>query len=167
MLADINHSESETTSEPLVMLAQPNHLPGAKRLSDQFKRELGFVNRAILEKAINAAELLVIPDPAAASDAPDPALVGFAHFYVRRDQIVTLYSIVVAPAYQGTGLGRRLFEGLVNCARERHKSEIWLKCPTELNANLFYEHLGLEIVRVEAGKLRPLNIWAYHIPSND
>jgi hypothetical protein len=36
-----------------------------------------------------------------------------------------------------------------------------LKCPTELPANAFYEHLGLQLVACETGKHRPLNVWAY------
>ncbi|HEX2913494.1 MAG TPA: GNAT family N-acetyltransferase [Chloroflexia bacterium] len=154
MLIEANHTVS-------IIPASQSHLAGTKRLSDRNKRELGFVNRAILEKAIVAGELLVAVDSRATEEEPDVA--GFVHFYVRRDQVITLYSIVVSQAYQGTGLGRRLFEALVIEARQRGKQQILLKCPTELAANLFYERMGLEIIRVEEGKRRPLNVWAYTI----
>ena len=83
------------------------------------------------------------------------------HFYVRRDNTVSLCNIVVDRAFQRIGLGRRLFEELVKIARTQGKSQIRLKCPIELPANLFYERLGLKLVGVEAGKHRPLNVWVY------
>jgi GNAT superfamily N-acetyltransferase len=148
------------TTLPTIELAGPQHLASAKRLFDQHKTELGFVNRAILEKAIVARELLVA---LCHGNEAEPILAGLVHFYVRRDNTVTLYSIVVSQDYRSTGLGRHLFEALVQVARERGKAQICLKCPTELTANLFYARLGMEIVRVEPGKRRPLNVWAYPI----
>lgn len=143
-----------------IMLAEIEHLSAVKFLSDQHKRELGFINRAILQKAIETKSLLI-----ALRDGYDEhaecELVGLAHFYVRRDPIITLYSIVVAQAYQRTGLGRLLFVSLVNEARIRGKNEICLKCPEELPANMFYERLGLQKVSSEPGKLRTLNVWKY------
>jgi ribosomal protein S18 acetylase RimI-like enzyme len=144
-------------TSPTVMLAEMAHLLVAKRLADQYKRELGFINRAILQKAIEAQSLLVAPLQSEQSGD----LAGLVHFYVRRDHIITLYSIAVAPAYKGQGWGRQLFAALVNEARVRQKSEIRLKCPAELPANAFYERLGLQKVDYETGKHRPLNVWAY------
>lgn len=149
-------------SEPTISAAQTCHLIGAKRLSDRFKNELGFINRGILQKAIDAGELLVAFDPT--GDDLEPLVIGLVHFYVRRDEVITLYSIVVDREHQGRGLGRRMFEALVAEAQQRGKTLIKLKCPTELAANLFYEHLGLEIGQVETGKYRPLNVWLYSIP---
>ena len=142
---------------PTVMLAEMSHLLAAKRLADQYKHELGFINRAILQKAIEARLLLIAPLRSEQSDD----LAGLVHFYVRRDHIITLYSIAVAPAYQGQGWGRQLFNALINEARARKKSEIRLKCPSELSANTFYEHLGLQRVACETGKHRSLNVWVY------
>jgi GNAT superfamily N-acetyltransferase len=143
-----------------ILLAEMEHLSAAKLLADQHKRELGFINRAILQKAIEAKSLLIALKNGYDEQA-EHELVGLAHFYVRRDQIITLYSIVVAQAYRRTGLGRQLFVALVNEARIRGKKEIYLKCPEELPANLFYECLGLRKVAREPGKLRTLNIWKY------
>jgi GNAT superfamily N-acetyltransferase len=143
-----------------IMIAKMEHLSAAKLLSDQHKRELGFINQAILQKAIEA-RLLLIALRDGYDEQAEHELVGLAHFYVRRDQIITLYSIVVDQAYQRTGLGRLLFVSLVNEARIRGKNEICLKCPEELPANIFYERLGLQKVSSEPGKLRTLNIWKY------
>jgi GNAT superfamily N-acetyltransferase len=145
---------------PIVQMALMEHLYAAKRLADKHKRELGFINQAMLRKAIEAESLLVA---SMLIDAAEADLAGFVHFYVRRDSVVTLYSIVVAQVYRQRGLGRQLFEELVRVARARGKTEIRLKCPTELAANAFYERLGLKVACVEAGKHRPLNVWTYTI----
>ncbi|GCE49985.1 acetyltransferase (GNAT) family protein [Thermosporothrix hazakensis] len=138
-----------------IILAQPEDLEAAKRLADRHKNELGFINRAILRKAIEADSLLI------ARTTEESELVGLAHFYVRRDQQITLYSIVVEQQYQRLGVGRQLFSALVHEAVKRGKQDIVLKCPIELPANRFYKHLGLQHVAVEPGKQRSLNIWKY------
>lgn len=140
-----------------IRLAEADHLLAAKRLADQYKQELGFINRAILQKAIETRALLVaLPGGEQAGE-----VAGLVHFYVRRDQVITLYSIAVASAYQGKGLGHQLFAELVNQARVHQKSEIRLKCPVELPANDFYARLGLQLAAHETGKHRALNVWTY------
>ena len=160
----------ERLQSPTVLMIVPahmEHLAGAKRLADCFKRELGFINRATLQKAIETQQVLVALCQSAQDEQGDgacregTALVGMVHFYVRRDQIITLYNIVVAQAYQRRGFGRQLFEALVNVAETLGTRQIRLKCPVDLSANLFYEYLGMEHVEVEPGKRRPLNIWTY------
>jgi GNAT superfamily N-acetyltransferase len=152
---------------PKVEVARMEHLHAAKTLADKHKRELGFINQAILRKAIEANSMLVAPLLADATKLEQAAvetestLAGFVHFYVRCDSVVTLYSIVVSESYRHVGVGRRLFEELVNVAHARGKTEIRLKCPAELAANTFYERLGLRVTCVETGKHRPLNVWTY------
>ncbi|MFL5624717.1 MAG: GNAT family N-acetyltransferase, partial [Ktedonobacteraceae bacterium] len=161
----------KTTSSlfPKVEVARMEHLHAAKTLADKHKRELGFINQAILRKAIEANSLLIVPlliDTAKLEQVAvetEAALAGFVHFYVRRDSVVTLYSIVVAETYRHLGMGRRLFEELVSIAYAHGKTEIRLKCPAELAANTFYERLGLRVACVETGKHRPLNVWTYTI----
>jgi len=152
---------------PKVEVARMEHLHAAKTLADKHKHELGFINQAILRKAIEANSLLVVPllvDTAELERIAvetEAALAGFVHFYVRRDSVVTLYSIVVAENYRYVGMGRRLFEELVSVAYAHGKAEIRLKCPAELAANTFYERLGLRVTCVETGKCRQLNVWTY------
>ena len=154
---DQTHVKRDGEQQSGVMMAEMTHLLAAKRLADRYKQELGFINRAILQKAIETQSLLVAP--LEAEQAND--LAGFVHFYTRRDHIITLYSIVVAPTYRSQGWGRQLFSALIDEARARQKSEIRLKCPAELPANAFYKSLGLQQIACEAGKQRPLNVWAY------
>ena len=152
-----------------VEVARMEHLHAAKLLADKHKHELGFINQAILRKAIEANSLFVVPllvDNAKLERVAvetEAELAGFVHFYVRGDSVVTLYSIVVAETYRHVGIGRQLFEELVRVATARGKTEIRLKCPAELAANTFYKRLGLRIACIETGKHRPLNVWTYTI----
>lgn len=109
--------------------------------------------------ALRSGDVQVRQDEAAPDEQSEVA--GMVHFYARRDHIITLYNIVVAQTYQSRGIGRRLFEALIGVAESRGKTLIRLKCPAELPANLFYKHLGLELIVVEPGKIRPLNVWGY------
>ena len=153
---------------PTVVFAQLEHLAEVKRLSECFKRELGFINRATLQRSIETQSLLVALCSHTSQNTSNESttqnayeLAGIVHFYVRRDEIITLYNIAVAPTYQKKGIGRRLFEALIGVTESRGKTLIRLKCPSELPANLFYKHLGLELIVVEPGKHRPLNVWGY------
>lgn len=151
----------------MIVPAQMEHLADAKQLADSFKRELGFVNRATLQKAIETQQVLIaLCQPTHDSQdngvcQEESKLVGMVHYYVRRDQTITLYNIVIAQSYQRRGFGRQLFEALVNVAKTLGTTQIRLKCPVDLSANLFYEYLGMKRVEVEPGKRRPLNIWTY------
>lgn len=147
-----------------VEMAHVEHLSAVKRLADKHKLELGFINLGMLRKAIETGSLLVAT-LAIGDTGAEAWLVGFVHFYVRRDSVVTLYSIVVAQDYRQSGLGRQLFAELVRVACSCGKTEIRLKCPIELPANAFYEHLGLKIACVEEGKHRRLNVWTYTMHS--
>jgi len=151
--------EPSTPSGVSIMMAEEHHLALVKRLSEQHKHELGFVNREILRKAISTRSLLI----AAAEEDTSASPIGMVHFYMRRDSVVALYSIAVAEVYRRKGIGRLLFNELVNIARTSGRTQIRLKCPTDLPANVFYQHLGLEMVMVEPGKRRPINVWEYNI----
>ena len=146
---------------PNIAMAAPQHLDALKTLADAHKHELGFVNRAILTQAIADSMLLV------ATHATSGMVIGLLHFYVRRDAAISLYSIVVADGYRRTGVGRALFAALVGHARTLDKTLIRLKCPIDLDANLFYQELGLRKIEEESGKQRALNVWHYTIPAEE
>ena len=157
LLSEANLLQVASKASPAILVAQMEHFAAAKKLKKKNKSELGLIKRAILQKAIESRSLLVAP----CRVDPGSELAGMVHFYVRHDNTVTLCNIVVAQEYQRRGLGRRLFEELVRLTCFLGKTQIRLKCPTELPANLFYEQLGLKIVAVESGKHRPLNLWVY------
>ena len=46
-------------AKPALIVAGMDHLPAAKRLADRHKYELGFINRTILQKAIESQSLVL------------------------------------------------------------------------------------------------------------
>lgn len=151
-----------------ITLAQMEYLPSAKRLADQHKSELGFINRAVLQKAIETQSLLLAVssnEDKHGYEEVETEIVGMLYFYVRRDHTVTLSSIAVAQSQQRSGIGRKLIEKLFEIAHSLGKTQIRLKCPAELPANRFYERLGFTLSFIEPGKHRPLNVWVYTLDS--
>lgn len=134
-----------------IRFASPEDIDEIKQLADSHKHELGFLRRPALLEAIQRNELLVAQNGA--------GIVGFVEYHHRRDAQTTLYNIVVSPAHRRHGAGQQLVFKLEEEAKQREKSWILLKCPEDLQANHFYEHIGYEKVAVERGKSRRLNIW--------
>ncbi|MGQ9631038.1 MAG: GNAT family N-acetyltransferase [bacterium] len=127
---------------------------------------LPFLPASAIERYINNGEVLVAKDVGATSRSPVLEILGLVHYHHRKDSITTLQEIVVAEAYRGQGLGKRLVEALLTeCSALRQKA-VRLKCPVVLPANGFYNHLGFQRVAVESGKRSPLAIWEkpLHVP---
>lgn len=87
-------------------------------------------------------------------------VLGFARFHTRLDGWTTLYDLAIDPRYQGLGAGRNLLYSVPTPMR--------LKCPIQINANLFYQHAGMrhcgtEVTRngdlVNAWELRVLTVF--------
>lgn len=121
-------------------------------LFDRHKDELGFVIRSALANSIKRGELIV-------AVTRDGDIVGVVHYRHRKDGQTTLYSIVVDGTYRLRTVGRTLLYELKNEASGKGQKCILLKCPTELEANKFYEAEHFLLVTTELGKHRPLNIW--------
>jgi len=128
----------------------------ANKAADVFQQhrdELGFVNRAQCEeKDLHTVER-------------DGEVVGaaLANHCVRKPQ-TTLYELAVLPDYRENGIATQLVKSL---ARESPHDKIVAKCPTELEANQFYESTGWDLIETEGGKHRPLNVWEYSNSSVD
>jgi N-acetylglutamate synthase-like GNAT family acetyltransferase len=122
-----------------------------KELADAHRHELGFLRRPALLEAIQRQELLV------AQNSKD--ILGFVEYRHRRDQQTTLYNVVVHPDHLRQGIGRDLVFALEKEAQQKEKFWILLKCPEDLPANNFYQHIGYKKVSIEQGKSRQLNIW--------
>ncbi len=132
--------------ESRVVFAQNKDLPQIKALADAHRQELGFVNRATLELAINSQEILNSP-------------YGFLHFHHRRDKISTLYHLCVSSERRRQGVGRSLVSAWEEHSRKCGIKRLRLKCPLDLKANGFYSRLGFSRVDIEPGKHRPLVVW--------
>jgi len=122
-----------------------------KRLADAHKHELGFLRRPSLMEAIDRQGLLLAQNKI--------GIIGFVEYRHRRDQQTTLYNIVIHPNHRGQGTGYQLVLALEEEAKQKEKSFVLLKCPEDLLANGFYEHIGYKRIDVEPGKSRRLNIW--------
>lgn len=130
-------------------------LDQVKALADAHKRELGFVLRPALKKSIDRGELLVAEN--------GTGVIGFVDFHHRQDERTTLYHIAVEISQRGKGIGRALVDTLVDDACDHSKSFIQLKCPEDLPANRFYQHLGFKKLRVDAGNRRALLVWQMRV----
>jgi N-acetylglutamate synthase-like GNAT family acetyltransferase len=139
-------------SEIEIRHAIADEIAAVKMLLDRHKNELGFVIRSALVNSIERNELIV-------TVTGEGEIVGVVHYRHRRDGQTTLYSIVVDSAYRLRGIGNALLCALKHEAVSKGQTSILLKCPTELEANKFYEAEHFSLVSTEPGKHRPLNIW--------
>lgn len=147
-----------------VRLARKADIEGAKRVADQHRSELGFVNIAILRAAQSKGWLLVATEW---KNKKRDAIIGFANFRIRRDKNATLYEIAVADAHKRAGVGTRLLSALIRRVHLVGGQCVRLKCPCDLSANRFYQKRGFQHVETERGKKRPLKVWCYRIPPTE
>lgn len=139
--------EESGRSLALVMMAQEDNIDAIKRIANCYKQELGFVNRTALLTAVQEHRLLVV--------WANHQIIGFCHFYRRRDGWYTIYEIAVSPDWRRRGIGGLL----INNVHTLSTMGIRLKCTKENDANKFYASIGLQQVREEMGKKRPLLVW--------
>jgi len=139
----------------IIRQATPEDLGVIKHLADQHKKELGFVLRPALEKAITDQELLVAQ--------VEDQVVGFVHYHHRRDGQTTLYHIVVDTNFRSQGIGKALVDALTLEAKRHGKRQILLKCPVDLAANSFYQRIGFSLLRDEEGNRRRLRVWGTQV----
>ena len=124
--------------------ARENDVEGAKKLAEECRHELGFVNVAILRMAQTKGWLLVASEWDLENNAE--SIVGFANFRIKKDKNCTLYEIAVRKEHRGKGIGKRLLDRLIGILNSAGGSFMKLKCPESLMANAFYEHNGLKLV---------------------
>lgn len=123
--------------------AHAGDVDAIKRIAQQYRDELGFVNRAALLESIQRMNLFVA--------LVGKEIVGFANYRARRDGMNVIYEIAADKAHRGQGIGRLLFEAVPSPRR--------LKCTVDNPANGFYRAMGMEYIGQEAGKKRALNVW--------
>lgn len=131
--------------------AKEKDIDSIKALFDRHRRELGFVLRPSLIKAVELGEVLVA--------IRERKIVGAVHYHHRRDGQTTLYHIAVDPLYRSQRVGRALITRLQKLCSQRGMTCILLKCPAELPSNTFYKRVGFEYRDREKGKHRELNVW--------
>lgn len=127
-------------------------IPLIKRVANQYKNELGFVNSSALKESIRRYTLYLAEYKG--------ETVGFVNFYRRKDGWQTVYEIAVDRRYHGIGIGSALLHAVPRPVR--------LKCTVDnRRANDFYECQGMYLERTEAGKKRMLNVWRSFLSQPD
>ena len=142
-----------------LLLINHNHIDGMKLLADANRESLGFMPRKKLEEIADQQRAFVA--------LYDGSVVGFVVFrHRKRDLQTTLSEICVQHEYRGQGIGADLIQSLIRDCDQRNRAYIQLKCPIDLAANQFYEHLGFDLHMTEDGKKRRLNVWRLSISAN-
>lgn len=142
-LSCINIRAAWSGCKAMIRFATEQDIPAIKRIANQFKRELGFVNSASLKTTVTKLSLFVAEI--------NGEIVGFCNQWHRRDGWATVYEIAVDKRWQGQHIGVGLL-----CSVPR---PFRLKCTVDNPANDFYQSQGLRLVRTELGKSRRLNVY--------
>lgn len=128
----------------LIRLAKNEDYPFIKKISNQWKSELGFVMRVAIEESIKKDEVYVA--------TIDNIVIGFVHFHKRKDGWNTIHEIGIDKEYIKKGIGKKLFMK-VPFPRQ-------LKTTVDNdNANNFYKKMGMSLIKVINGRKRNLNFW--------
>lgn len=135
----------------IITRAQFLDLPAIKAIADACRHEIGFVYRAILERAIDRGELFVAKG--------EEEVLGFVHFATTRQGYATIYKIAVHPRFRGRGIGKALLQAVIKQTCSAGISRLRLKCPVDLPANGFYAHLGFVRIATEQRRKRLLVVW--------
>lgn len=126
-----------------IRFALPDDIPAIKRIAQQYRNEVGFVNRAALLESMKRRNLLVA--------VAGMQVVGFVNYRACRDGWQTVYEIAVNRDYKGQCIGAGLLAAVPQPIR--------LKCTVDNPANAFYEAQGFTSAGTENGRKRELNIW--------
>lgn len=118
-------------------------IPAIKRIANQYKNELGFVNSAALKTSMARHEVFIAEYMG--------EIIGFVNWHKRRDGWATIYEVAIHKAFIGRKVGRALMTAI---PRPRQ-----LKCITDNPANEFYEHIGMVNRDTVQGRNRLLNVW--------
>ena len=127
------------------MFAQVTDLDWIKQIADAHRKELSFITKGTLAKAIEDQEIICVP------------YQGFLHFHYRKDKVATLYHLCVAEKYQG--VGRKLIKLWESDSLKNGITTLRLKCPINLDANGFYQKNGFDCVEIQPGRNRSLVLW--------
>ena len=81
---------------------------------------------------------------------------GVVHPDVLKGFFFRLHSLYLLPAYQGRGLGRKIFSNTIQRCRDMGYDRLFLNChPQNNNALAFYRHMGGVISHVDDGHENP------------
>ena len=115
-----------------------------KEIADNNTHEIGFVLKPALEEHCKKESLIVA--------VQGDKVLGFCNYNKRKkDGVNVIYEVCTDKKYRGNGIGRALLNSI--------ERPIVLKCPVDNESNEFYKHYGFNLIDVEEGKNRKLNVW--------
>lgn len=90
-------------------------------------------------------------------------ITGFINYRHRKDNQTTIYEVCVINEYRLHGYGTALVNAVLNEGISFGKKYIQVKCPSDLDANMFYFNLGFIIKTTrERTKHKKLIVWQYN-----
>jgi len=122
-----------------------------KTLIQSNMKDIGyFINKGIISEAIKSNRMLV---------CVDNKIVGICIFNIRKkDNKFVIYDIITNKESRGKGYGKEMIDYIKNT----YSNDIYLKCPTDSDSNIFYKKCNFELIKVEPGKHRQLNVWIFY-----
>lgn len=138
-----------------ILKAEPDDLAQIKYICQKYPKELGFVKRGYLAESIERGCIFVAKEA--------DLVIGFVEYRQRKDEQTTLYHLAAHPEHHKRGVAKALIDKLAEESRLLCKEIILLKCPEEMPANNFYEKYGFELIRIEPGKNRKVNVWRLNL----
>lgn len=140
-----DYIKPKSEDDVIYRLGNEDDIKPIKKITNQLRKELPFVMNVVLMDAISKDELYVADR--------NGIIIGFIHFHKRKDGWNTIHEIGVLKEYQGTGVGKKLFN--MTPKPRRLKTTV-----DNIKANEFYKRQGLKLIGQEQGKIRLLNIWS-------
>lgn len=87
---------------------------------------------------------------------------GMCHWHLRRDGQITIREIIVEYGRECQGIGRKMLDQIIWKTRLDDVRYVFAKCPADLAANGWYEHMGFELIGTETTKTgKTLNLWRF------
>jgi len=135
----------------LIRLAVMEELDEIKNLIQSNMKDIGyFINKGIISEAIKSNRMLI---------CVDDKIVGICIFNIRKkDSKFVIYDIITNKESRGKGYGKEMIDYIKNT----YSNDIYLKCPTDSDSNIFYKKCNFELIKVEPGKHRQLNVWIFY-----
>lgn len=129
-------------------------LNNIKEIADNNKKNIGFISRPMLEESIIRKQLFI--------SVEDNQITGFINYRHRNDNQTTIYEVCVNDKYRLQGYGKALMNAVLNESLALGKKYIQVKCPSDLDANIFYFNSGFIIKNTrERTKFKKLIVWQY------
>lgn len=129
--------------------------------ADKNKESLGFYPSQVYQQAVQDGNIFVAVDASTGS----PKYAGHLWFGARYPQF-RIHQLTVVSQFQGCGIGRLLIESLVRFAEDQQFLTISARVADDLKANGFWNRLGFETLRREAGgsaRKRNINVRIRHL----